>query len=278
MPERWDLIDTPNPSLFGFVVRVPQDKISLEPQLCPQEGDLFKTLGLKNNVSMGWIPDNALATDGRFGLYVYVQKSSDAKNGNINFIYGPPRTEEQKNTPYRETTVKRNHPWPPMLLGLVLIPDYTFLRTGKGYDPDTNEISEVVAPNYYVREVYVPGVNEGTKMVKREYFSPTKYDIPQTPVPVPTSVSYDINGVRGSFPECLHPKIEIISTRSGIAQVVAGVVSSVGGALEGQIFPATNFEEWAPYIATDTQELTEAGWYRVQMIAIPPEMPDTIVQ
>lgn len=212
------------------------------------------------------------------GYADYVLSDVTPGDNSFNFWYLKNKTDDEANTPFRETTVKRNHPWPPMLLALVLVPDYTFLRTGKGYNSVENEVSEVVAPTYYVREVYIPGVNEGTKMIKREFFSPRKFDIPQTPVPVATSVSYDINGVRGSFPECLHPDIVIQSTRSGIAQVVAGVVSEVGGALEGQLFPATNFKEWAPYIVTDTQEQQSGGWYRVQWIAIPPEKPKTIVQ
>jgi hypothetical protein len=270
---KWNTIPTPNPSRFGFSVIVPQKEIVQHASSWPQEGSLFK--------NFYWPPDNAMRQDNQFGLYVYVQSrqtTSTERDPAIEFIFGPNMTEEEKQTPFRETTHKRNHPWPPMLLALALIPDYTFLRQGKGYDPATNEISDVVAPTYYVREVYVPGVNEGTKMVKREFYSPTKYDIPHTPVPVATSVAYDINGVRGTFPECLHPEILIQSTRSGIAQVVAGTVSEVGGALEGQLFPATNFKEWAPYIATDTQEQVDTGWYRVQWIAIPPEKPKTIVQ
>jgi hypothetical protein len=264
----WYLIDTPQPNLFGIGIVIPMQEAGKSPDAWPLEGSSLEEFSLN--------PTPAIATQDKYGLYQYVGKQ--CVKSDVVFIFGPYKTEEQKNTPFREVTEKRNHPWPPILYALVFIADYTFLRTGKGYDPATNEISEVVAPNHYVREIFVPGVNEGTKMVKREFFSATKFDIPQTPVPVPTSVSYDINGVQGRFPECLHPKIEIVSTRSGVAQVVAGVVSEVGGALEGQIFPATNFDEWAPYIKSDTQELTEAGWYRVQIIAIPPDPPDVIVQ
>jgi hypothetical protein len=270
---KWQLLPTPNPSKFGFSVIVPQKVIVKNPSQFPVEGSLFN--------EFFWPPNPDMKNNTRFGLYIYVQcRQARTTEGDqaIEFIFGPNMTDEEKQEPFRETTHKRNHPWPPMLLALTLIPDYTFLRQGKGYSAADNEISDVVAPSYYVREVYVPGVNEGTKMIKREFYSPTKFDIPQTPVPVPTSVAYDINGVRGTFPECLHPQILIQSTRSGIAQVVAGVVSEVGGALEGQLFPETNFKEWAPYITTDTQEQVDTGWYRVQWMAIPPEKPKTIVQ
>lgn len=270
---KWNLLPTPNPSLFGLSVIVPQKVIIKNPTQWPAEGSLFN--------EFYWAPDQSMKQNSQFGLYPYVQnrRTRDTEgNQAIEFLFGPYQTEEQKQEPFREVTSKRNHPWPPMLLALVLVPDYTFLRQGKGYNPTTEEISDVVAPTYYVREVYVPGINEGTKMVKREYFAATKYEIPHTPVPVPTSVAYDINGVRGTFPECLHDTIVVPSTRSGIAQVVSGVVSSVGGALEGQIFPATNFKEWAPYIASDSQEQVEAGWHRIQWIAIPPDKPKTIVQ
>lgn len=269
----WFLIPTPNPSECGVSVVVPMNVITNNQAAWPQEGDL-----LSQNP---WVAVMPLALPTRYGNYVYNRSettTSSEREPAISFIYAMGKTVEEANVPFRETTVKRNHPWPPMLLALALIPDYTFLRQGKGYNPTSNEISEVVAPSYYVREVFVPGVNEGTKMVKREYFGPRPFEIPQTPVPVPTAVSYDINGVRGSFPECLHPDILIQSARSGIAQVVAGVVSEVGGALEGQLFPATNFKEWAPYIASDTQDQDGPGWYRVQWVAIPPPLPKVIVQ
>ena len=72
MPERWDLIDTPDPSSTSFVVRVKPDTVSLNPDLIPEPGDLFKNLGAGN---YGWIPDPALAADARFGLYQYVDNS-----------------------------------------------------------------------------------------------------------------------------------------------------------------------------------------------------------
>lgn len=272
---QFHITGTPDPNEEAFFTDINQEVLqNLKANEWPRTADGGNTatiyqdwrLHLPERVAQGW------------GNYVYTWKRP-LGGGVIRFFWVKNKTAEEAAVPFRETTHKRNHPWPPILYALVLIPDYTFLRTGKGYIAADNEISEVVAPNHYVREIYVPGVNEGTKMVKREFYSQNKFDIPQTPVPVPTSVSYDINGVQGRFPECLHPLIKLESTRSGIAQVVAGVTSSVGGALEGQIFPATNFEEWAPYITTDTQEQDEnGGWHRTQWIAIPPDPPDVIVQ
>lgn len=272
---QFQITGTPDPNEEAFFTDINQEALkNLRTDQWPRTADA----GGSNTLYQDWVlhlPDRVAQG---WGDYIYTWKLQVGE-GVIRFFWAKNKTAAESMVPFRETTEKRNHPWPPVLLALVLIPDYTFLRTGKGYDPITNEISEVVAPNHYVREIFVPGVNEGTMMVKRMFYGPRKFDITQTPVPVPTSVSYDINGVHGRFPECLHPRIELASTRSGIAQVVAGVVSEVGGALEGQIFPATNFEQWEPYIYTDTQDQDEnGGWLRTQTLAIPPDPPDVIVQ
>jgi hypothetical protein len=271
---QFHITGTPDPNEEAFFTDIDQEVLSqLRPEDWPRTAE-----GGGPTIYREWVQHLPERVD-QWGDYIYTWKRPLGE-GVIRFFWVKNKTPEEAKVPFRETTSLRNHPWPPILYALVLIPDYTFLRTGRGYNSDTNEISEVVAPNHYVREIYVPGVNEGTKVVKREFFGPAKFDIPQSPVPVPTSVSYDVNGVQGRFPECLHPRIEISSTRSGIAQVVAGTVSEVGGALEGQVFPSTEpFEEWAPYIFSDTQDQDETGgWHRIQLIAIPPDPPDVIVQ
>jgi len=272
---QFQITGTPNPDEEAFFTDLNQEVLgNFRPADWPRTGDGTTTgtlysewrFSLPARVTQGW------------GNYVYTWKRP-LGDGVIRFFWVKNKTEDEKKTPFRKTSAKRNHPWPPILLSLVLVPDYTFLRQGKSFDVGSMEIGDVVAPNYYVREVFIPGINEGTLMIKREFFSPTKFKIPKSPVPVPTSVSYDINGVRGSFPESLHDNISIESSRSGIAQVVAGVVSEVGGALEGQFFPATNFKRWFPYIATDTQEQDETGgWLRVQWLAVPPDLPKAIIQ
>ena len=46
--------------------------------------------------------------------------------------------------------------------------------------------------------------------------------------------------------------------------------------VSGQVFPETNFIEWAPYILSDDQELVNGVWYRRRVRVYPPAMPKAI--
>lgn len=277
MPDRWELLDTPNPHLFGFLVRVPQDTVSLYPQLCPEEGDLFQNLGLLNSRSIGWIPDNALAADSRFGLYVYVQKTIDRKTGVVNFHYGPPMTEEKKKTPYRRQWKKfGNHRWPPILKGVAILQDNAFPQSTNYIS--VGQLGVATASKFYDRYLYVPDTSEGTRFFLEEFFSPTQFVIPRYRTPVATAVQYSVNGLNNSFPECLHDDIDIPATRTANATYLGGDAFAGNGSVEGQFFPKTNFKTWLPYVLSHEQEQVEAGWYGFRIRVFPPLLPRAIRQ
>lgn len=276
---RWRLVQTPNPSEFAFAVFVPQETIAKNPTFAPFPGDLFKDLGVENGKSYGWIPDAALAQDDRFGLYVYVQMFVLKDGAEVMFVYGKPKTEEEKNTAFRVTNRRfGNHRWPPILKALGFITDYNFPRSANSIRNNGAASGIVVAPNYYVREAYIPEVNEGTRFREEEFFSPTPFNIPRYPVPQATSVSYDINGVRGRFPECLHPEIVVPPTATASAQMVGGFFFPMSGNLEGQRFPRTNFRTWTSYVLMHTQEQMEGGWYGRRVRVFPPPTPKLIIE
>jgi hypothetical protein len=268
---KWAIVRTPNPSKFGFSVTVPQKTIVNNPSAWPEEGSLFK--------DFPWAPDPSLQAENRYGLYVYTDcqsSSSPERDQAITFVFGPYMTDEQKTTPFRTYTESKNHRWPPILQALAIQQDYTF-PNATNVVSGTN-VGIVTAPRNYPKYVFIPEVNEGSRFVTEEFFSPTKYDIPQSPVPTATSVNVDILDVSLNFPECLHPKIQIPNTRTGDVQVVAGSATGAGGALNGQVFPATNFETWAVYVLTDQQEFTGVGWHRIRVRVFPPALPDAIVR
>lgn len=266
---KWFLIPTPNPSLFGIRLVVPMNIIGNQPSAWPQEGSL-----LSQNP---WAADAVLMDPNLYGNYIYTTNqptTSSEKEPAITFFYGPNLTEEQKNTPYRDFAEHGNHYWPPMLLMLRFIPDKNFPINTQGPGGVT-----VIGYRHYVREVFIPGANEGSLFITREFFSPTKFDIGQSPVPEPTAVSYDYLGAKGSFPECLHGRIRIPAMRTAFATYTTGGGSAgASGVLAGQVFPETNFTEWAPYIVSDKQTFTDVGWHRVQTEVYPPPIPETIIR
>lgn len=208
----------------------------------------------------------------KWGSYLYT-----GPQGPYGMLFAKAKTVEEANTPFRSTSRFGNHRWPPILLYLGFEVDYVSQRSF----PVSNgtDIGTGFAPTYYDKVVYIPDVAEGTRFLKEEFFGPREFVIPQTPVPIPTAVQYILPGGGGqSFPECLHPTIRIPDFISSLTQTVAGATTAVGGAVEGQLFPATNFETWAPYILSDEQEQRDGGWYRVRIRIFPPAQPEPIVR
>lgn len=273
---KWSLIKTPNPSEFGISVTVPMNIIVNSPGNFPTEGD-----ALSQNI---WAADRPLRDPAHYGYYIYTdyqETTSSEREPAIVFFYGKNKTEEEKNTPFRTYTEVKNHRWPPILLALAIQQDYTFPNsTNMISNPliGSDEVGIVVAPRNYPKYAYIPEVNEGTRFVIEEFFAATKFDIPQHPVPTTTSVNVDILDVSLNFPDCLHPRIVVPNTRTGTTQLVGGTASNAGGALDGQVFPATNFETWAVYVLTDQQEPTPTGWRRIRVRVFPPPMPEVIIR
>lgn len=168
-----------------------------------------------------------------------------------------------------------NHRWCPLLKGLAFLEDYEFPQA-------TNIISGgetgvAIAPRNYVHEAYIAEVNEGSRFWLDEFFSPVRYPFGRYPVPQPGRVSYQINGLRGAFEECLHDDIEIPATNSTTATLVAGSETSLESRIVGQFFPRTNFRSRRPYILTADQVYQDGGWYMQRLRVFPPRQPRTTI-
>lgn len=259
---RFELVPTPVPTELAF--RVHLHAPAYDDTMIPAVGETYTACRL---------PDKPRVMDGTFGSYVFVAMGNSQYENHIAFLFCKAKTEQEKNTPFRTTTRYGNHSWPPILRALGFIPDASFPRSTNVAGPNGQQ-GIVTGPSYYVRDVYVPGAREGSKFVIEEYFAPTQYTIPQHEAPQPSAVSYDIGGRSGTFPECLHPKIIIPTTRTGTEKVVGESSGEVSGALAGQIFPATNFTSWEPYVIADDQDFNN-GWHRIKAVVYPPDEPVT---
>lgn len=263
MSETTTSLSTPNPVERSLLVLVEESVFANSPDIVPAPRTLYKDF-----------PDSLIPQEyprDRWGEYVYTYPQ-----GTHGLLFAKNKTLTEANTPFRKTTWKGNHRWPPILLGVAIIPDYGSPRSFPVMVG--NVIGTGVGPTYYDQVHYIPDVSEGTRFVKEEFFGPTQFNIPQTPVPVPTSVSYLLpGGITGNFPECLHDTIKIDATITNSQQLVSGSVSRVGTTIGQQIFPATNFTDWSPYILSDTQERQDGGWYRVRIRVFPPPQPESIL-
>jgi len=277
---------TPNPSLVALRVQIRQDALVSDPTLLPAEGELYKDF-----------PGRILTKDwmARFSEYVYVNcddgkppgpnpdgrppgvQGAEGIDGSatLSLLFLPNLTQEQKDTAFRTTTSFGNHRWPPILQALAFFKDHTLPRASFG--TRYGQGAYISGPTYYVREIYQCEVNEGSRFILEEFFSDTPFDIPLYPVPVPRAVYFDIPGVRGSFPECIGPEIKIPRTQTASsASYITGNAALASGAISGQRYPATDMEEWEPYVLTDQQDF-QNGYIRKRIRVIPPIGNDELI-
>lgn len=272
MPEpdpRWSLHATPNPSEKAFSVVIGNSEISdaLAQFDAYLEGSLFSAFPL--------IPDEALAQPEQFGNYVFTACMAQGLE-NMRFFFNKDKTTAQANAPFRVTTIDfGNHHWPAILKALNLQEDpfFSFATT----IISGNNQGVATAPRYYQQEEYIQDVNEGSKFVLYEFYGPRPFIISRYPVPMPGRISYQTVTSAGSFPECLHDDVEIPATRTATSQNAGGTTTAVGGSLDGQFFPRTNFKSWRPYVFKCGQNQSDVGgWYKKLIRVFPPRLPRRI--
>jgi len=265
---RWCLADTPDPHEVTLVTFVDRYNVALRD--IPVVGSTFKlwtqAYGFTELVAA-------------HGNWTFAQMKTQDAPGQMNaFYWVRPRTATERQTPFRTSTKFGNHRWPPILkeLSFSLARDFPLVTQAPKRAQAQDSMQTVFANRYLVREVYIPEVNEGSRFEIEEFTSDTPFDIPQHPVPTTTSVTYNYLNIRGGFPECLHKRIDIGNLISTVASYGNSTITDTYNELRGQVFPATNFTEWAPYVVSDEQEFVNGVWYRRRIRVYPPAVPETI--
>lgn len=260
-------IPTPNPRERALTVSVKEEVFAQQDDLLPPEGTT--TYGEFDRMLFG--------QDYRrvYEDYIYTGQIDNGRDGSATLTFAKYKSEEDKKTPFRRTWKKNgNHRWPPLLKNYILLEDSAMPRSANFIT--NGESGMVTGPSFYDRYVYIPDVNEGTRFLLEEYFSPTAFIIPRYRAPVPTGVQISVAGLNSQFPEALHDDIEIPPTRTANATFYGGSAYSGNGSVEGQFFPKTNFKTWLPYVLFCEQEQQSGGWYMQRIRVFPPLRPKAI--
>lgn len=249
---------------LSFVAFVPQQVMwTADP---PNPGDLYEA----------WVLPGKTQMRDEFMAYEYVGPE-DGPEGYLGFAFSKSKTEAEKATPFRSSTKFDDFTWHMVLKGIAVIADYGFPQST--YAVVDGQKTLVSAPRYYPREIFIPQTTCPTKFTVDEFISPTKFVIPQHPVPLPMPVNYQVLGEKREFPLCLHDDLTLRATRTGTAQIVAGGTGGArSGAVGGYDFPATNFKEWTAHYIHDDQQFTNGVWHRVRIRVTPPPMPKATSQ
>lgn len=253
---------TPNPAEVGIKVKVNANQ--LNPTTMPAIGTAYNMINK--------IITNPRVSECGFGSYVYTSASQEGND--IWLHFGKPKTEAEKNTPFRTSYSTRFYPWPPVLETLKIVGTNTFPQVvNTGYNT-------VKAPRFFPRYRFRPTPSVSSVIKIEQFLSPTPYD-GQALIhsqPIPTEISGHYLGMNVSFPRCLHPLVVLDENVPG-AFVVEGQgtidVPAKGNATR-QIFPATNFLDWRMFILEDQCQPVGGLYLRERVTIYPPFRPANI--
>lgn len=250
---------TPNPAEVSFRVR--QDANQLKLTNIPAIGQTYKSSKL------GTMP----RVD-EFGDYVYTFMSSEGDT--IWLHYGKAKTTVEKNTPFRTSYSTRYYPWPPVLEVLRLVKTTEFPQSVY------NGTTTVTAPRYFPRYVYRPTPSVNSRIKIEQFLAPTPFD-GQALIhsqPIPTEISGQYLGMSINFEKCLHPKVVFDENVPGAIYVDGQGTTEVPLLSSNlrQVFPATNFTDWAPFILEDQVQPVNGLFLRERITVYPPFRPTPI--
>lgn len=263
MPSELNFIveTTPNPAEVCFKVKA--DGNQLNPDSMPSLGLPYKNLS--DQVA------NPRTGEG-FDDYVFINSTQEGDD--IWLYFGKNKTTQEKNTPFRVSYSTRYYPWPPVLELLKIV------RTDEFPQVVNTGTKTVTAPRYFPRYKYRPTPSVNSVIKIEQFLAPTPFDGQALihPQPIPTEISGHYLGMSVSFPRCLHPKVILDENVPG-AFVVEGqgtVEVPVTGSLTTQVFPRTNFLDWAPFILEDQCQPVNGLYLRERITVYPPFRPTSI--
>ena len=202
-----------------------------------------------------------------FGSYVYTY-ASPADDRHTFFHFAKPRTDAERNVPFETYWTTRNYPWPAVLEDLYFVESTTFVNSVN------NGSSAVTSPRYFKRDVYRESVNVDSRVKVEQFISeqPWNRNSLVHPQPIPTSIDTSFVGLSVNYPKCLHPLVEIPELVPSYTLVENAGVVNPGRvrAPSKQVFPATNFTDWRPFVISDQVEPTRGVWLREKATIYPP--------
>lgn len=262
MPSDFQLVSTPDPKEFCFKIRIPDRIINEKLKLSPK-GELELYTPYKD---LSFAVRHERVQE--FGDYVYIY-NEPADVDYKWFYFARARTQAERDTPFETSWSTRQFAWPAVLEDLYFVSS-TFPQSV--YTGTTTE----TATRYFVRRKYRPSVSVDSKLKIEQFLSERPWPSAALvhPQPIPTGVDGEFLGLSVNFPKCLHPRIELPELVPG-AQLVfnAGAVNRTrSGTPQKQIFPATNFEDWQPFVVEDVVQPQRGLWLREKVTIYPPTL------
>lgn len=261
MDKNFDFWDTPNPTERGFVVTAKEDNLA---DTIP---DFLNTSVLWSGCP-AWIKKAFAVRGEEFQSYrlVHAQKAGFQLRS---FYFAKVRTDAERIQHFAESWIKRPFGWPTVLLKL-------WAEEGRiplsAIDTNGDIINE---PSKLTRTLYKPGGMFPTWFRERHYLSEKPFPRASSQrVPITDSIHWEFDGMRGGFPECLHPGVTIPndSTNGAVVWGFGTPKVEIGGDIVQQNYPPTNFQDWESYTLEDDRRpvIGMLMQHRVKVDVFPP--------
>jgi len=201
-----------------------------------------------------------------WGDYV-LTRVTGADGGYNAYWFAKPKSELERNTPYKEEAGRsRHYEWPAVLHGILFAEDRDF-----PVEVQTGVNLTTLRPRLVARVAKTPRTFALCRTVVKSYLSPTPFRPPQRPQPATSEVEWVINGQAERL-ECLHEQLTLPAAGGNWSpKFTVGQVK--GLPTELRIFPATPLVDWEPFVVSQSHDQRESdGLYElVEEWLMPPD-------
>lgn len=267
-PKNFDWWDTPNPTERGFVITAGESD-----RECPIPDFLNNVVTFTTCATTAqykWIAHAHQVIPELAGYrLVHAAKAGVLQRA---FYFAYRRTAAERRTHFAESWEKRPFYWPTVLLKLWAEEGRIPLSAVDTNGDILNEASKLV------RTRYKPGNNYPTWHRIRHYLSEKPFPRASSQrIPITDAIHWEFDGMRGGFPECLHPGVTIPndSTTGSVVPGFGTPSKEIGGDIVQQNYPPTNFKDWDRYTLEDTRRpvMGFLMQHRIKVEVFPPFDP-----
>lgn len=205
-----------------------------------------------------------------FGDYL-LTASAGRQEGYLGYFFAKPKTDTEKETPYRSTPDVRVVGWPAVLLNLHGGLSQRKLDSESGMSGADAQSNTVIRYEFEDRYQVIPAVRHPTEILVEEFQSPTAWEALEADAPVPTQVRYFYKGTQMSF-DGLHDDVTVPEQSRAFQREYEFGTPSAQSLPAGQFFPATVPTRWLPYTLSDTQRFVNGVYRRTRerVLRVPP--------
>ena len=260
---QFELLPTRDPSTVSF--RISESAQTFRSSQIPKQGTKFG-----NTVFI-----QTRAQQDNYANYTYQYMSRDGDNLWFYFTFPYSETIDPETglplnqVPYNTYTTNKRWQWPVVLHRLIFVPDAIPIISATPNPDDTKGYSQLFTQRLVPRRVITPSTSALCECLVEQYVSDVPWPTVEHPQPVDGEVEWDLPGTSGSI-TCLHPRIEIPSSGRAYTVIVNATPTSTASIGEKRIFPATNFEDWEPYVLSDEVTRENGVYFRERVTIYPP--------